>query len=139
MTDNIDLKVNQTLSATEKLLKFESEVSKNATNQAEFFKGYDEFIKAIQAFKDMIEEEALGKGKLDIDEELSNEIWQEITHLENPSKRKNKEEKALALQNSLFWDKLYSFQESLNHLQDKRLKRGQKVEKIDPAAEGDKD
>lgn len=139
MTDNIDLKVNQTLSATEKLLKFEDKVRGNATPQAEFFKGYDEFIKAVQAFKDIIEEEAFGNGKLDIDEELSNEIWQEITHLESPSTRKNKEEKAIALQNSLFWDKLYSFQESLSHLQDKRLKRGQKVEKIDPSAEGDKD
>ena len=88
MTDKIDIKVNQTLSATEKLLKFEGKVSGNPKNQAEIFKGYEEFIKAIQAFKDIIEEEAFGNGKLDLDEELSNELWQEITHLEKPSTRK---------------------------------------------------
>ena len=95
--------------------------------------GFDHLIQNLMGLKRKIKKPSTMKrtATLDLDEEAINKITNALKFFETPAKTKQKEEKMRILQGALFWEKLFGFQTLLENLQDERLKRGRKVEKVD--------
>lgn len=101
-------------------------------------KKFDSLIENLMGLKSALlpKKRIKGKASLDIDEDLREKIASALSFFETPSKIKRREEKMRVLQGTLFWEKLFGFQQLLENLEDERLKRGRRVEKIDNSGSG---
>jgi hypothetical protein len=119
-------------------------IHKDEKAKEEIVQEYEDLCKVLKTFKKvlpdlkMLKKEEYQKIIKDMDEKVAKEIWKDILELEKPGKKKDREGKVQELQTALFWEKLMSFQEVLQNLQDERLKRGRKVEKLDKSSDSNK-
>ncbi len=91
---------------------------------------YSDFIENLQENKGEIESLLEGKVSQIVGASSLTTILGLITQLEGPAQQKDRQEKVVAVQNSMFWNTITDFKEQLVNLQD-LLKRGQKVEGVD--------
>ncbi|CRX38665.1 hypothetical protein [Estrella lausannensis] len=101
-------------------------------------KKFDSLLNNLMELRNALQDSKAIKGKASrvIDEEMREKIASALSFFESPSKIKRREEKMRVLQGTLFWEKLFGFQTLLENLQDERLKRGRRVERIDNSGSG---
>jgi hypothetical protein len=90
---------------------------------------FDNLIHNLMEFKRSIKKPAVFKGMASkkLDKELLHKIEKAIKFFESTEAG----EQVRILKGTLFWEKLFGFQTLLQNLQDTRLKRGRKVEKVE--------
>lgn len=135
--------IKDTLNELTRFSKMEKEIRslKNGSKEEKNVeKGFDELIKNLMAFKKKLAKPKDFKktATSGSDDEMIEKIDRALKFFETPGKVKQKEEKMRILQGALFWEKLHGFQTLLENFDDKGLKRGRKVEKVDESETGKK-
>lgn len=126
-----DAALNQVLAFSKKEKEIRS-VKSGSKAEEKVEEGFDLLIQNLMELKEEIKGPGAFRGEatLEVDENMIDKIAKALKFFETPAKTRQREEKMRILQGALFWEKLFGFQTLLENLQDKRLKRGQKVEKV---------